>query len=114
MRHLIVSSLLLIYLMGPGIYPSCALNRSAYIETVGTGVPDPSITNETQRKATARDAALADAQARMLALLQNGASSSSAGGETFKSGILKGAYVVKTHWARDGSCQVTLRLKKPK
>jgi len=100
-------------MVGPGSFPSYGENRSGYLETVGVGVQDPSITNETQRRATTRDAALTEAQAKMLALLQNHSSGSAADQQQLKAGILQGAYVVKTEWAKDGSCRVTLRLKKP-
>jgi hypothetical protein len=112
MRRVVVSALILFCMTGPGNHVSYGQNRSGYIETVGIGVQDPSITNETQRRATSRDAALTQAQAKMLSLLQSRSSGGAADQEKLKAGILQGAYVVKTEWTRDGTCRLTLRLKK--
>jgi hypothetical protein len=113
MRRAIASAALLVFMMGLGGVPSYGKNQSDVIETVGMGLPDAAITNETQRRATSRDAALVQAQAKMLTILQNTLSGSAADEEKLKLGILQGAYVVKTEWAADGSCRVTLKIKKP-
>jgi len=98
---------------GPGSRASYGQNGTGSIETLGVGMVNPSISNETQRLATARDAALTQAQAKMLSILRNRPSDSVEDQEKLKAGILRDAYVVKTQWADDGTCQVTLRLKKP-
>ncbi len=70
-----------------------------YIETVGIGRADPALINVTQRHSTACEAAIIQAQAKMLSKIQS-------------SGPLKGAEVVRTEWLRDDRCRVTLRLDK--
>ena len=65
------SALLLACITSLGSHPACAQNRSGYIETVGIGVQDVTIANKTQRRATAREAALTEAQAKMLSILQS-------------------------------------------
>jgi len=78
---------------------SCAAASSASIETVGTGRSDPKLTNATQRRSTACEAATIEAQAKMLSIL----------GQT---STLKGAEIVRTQWLADDRCRVTLRLDK--
>lgn len=85
--------------------------HASFIETIGIGVPDPTITNSTQRLATTRDAALVEAQRRMLAAVEERHwNTSDAAPKTPESGILKGAQIVKTEWLEDGRCRVTLHL----
>jgi hypothetical protein len=113
MRQRLVAGLLLGTILGLGVQLCHGQSQTGTIETVGIGLPDPSISNKTQRQAMAREAALTDAQAKMLSILQAGPSGSAADPEKLKGGILKGAYVVKTRWAHDGICRLTLRMKKP-
>lgn len=96
--------------------------RGAYIESIGIGAADSSLTNQTQRKATSRNAAIVAAQYEMLSMIK---------GLTLEGGILvsraieqdstlmtrieaeiKGAEIVKTEWTNDDGCVVTLRLPK--
>ena len=81
------------------------------IETYGIGRANPAMTNDTQRRAAACDAAIVDAQARMLVILQglrqNGTPSQHG---VMQSGVLQGAKIVKTEWIDPGQCRVTLRL----
>jgi len=81
------------------------------IETIGIGRVDPKLTNETQRQATAREAAVQEAQAKMLSILigrrSNGKTQNQ---EAVRSGILRGAEIVKTEWLAGDQCRVTLRL----
>jgi hypothetical protein len=113
MKKALLGALLLGGLTSLGSHPCFGQSRSGTIDVVGIGQPDPSITNKTQRRAMTREAALAEAQAKMLSILQADSSGSAADPEKLKVGILLGAYVVKIRWAHDGSCRLTLRMKKP-
>src|SRR6267142_2588664 len=44
--------------------------KSKYIETIGIGAADSSLTNNTQRKATSRNAAIVQAQYEMLSIIK--------------------------------------------
>ncbi len=85
--------------------------RHRTIETTGIGRADPTLTNKTQRQAIAREAAIVEAQTKMLSILksQNAKEQNS---DTLQSGILRGAQVVKTEWIGEDQCRVTLRLDK--
>jgi hypothetical protein len=113
MKRALVSALLLICMAGPGSEDSYAQNHSGNFEAVGEGVPDTSSTNRTQRQAMACDAALVQAQAKMLSLLQSRSSDNSTDPEKLRTRILKGAYIVKTERAPNGVCRITLRMKQP-
>jgi hypothetical protein len=110
-REFILVSFLLI-LTGPTVSSVRGESQPAQTETVGIGVPDPSITNETQRRATACNAAMVQAQARMLVILRNRSGNDASNDAQLKAGILQGAAVVKREWIQNGDCRITLRLDK--
>jgi hypothetical protein len=91
-----------------------------YVETVGIGIADPTIHNITQRRAAARDAAIVQAQRRMLSIV-NGSTPQApvAPGEIPPppspldakiDKAIQRVRVMETEWANDDSCTVTLRL----
>lgn len=96
--------------------------RKNYVETVGIGAADSSITNATQKKALSRDAAIVKAQYEMLSMIKG---LQLTGGITVQRAIetdstlqtkidaeIKAAEVVKSEWTNDDGCVVTLRLYK--
>jgi hypothetical protein len=96
--------------------------KSKYIETIGIGAADSTLTNTTQRRATSRDAAIVQAQYEMLSIvkgiqLEGGitvqkAMETDSKLETTVNQVIKGAEVIKTEWTNDDGCVVTLRLEK--
>ena len=109
-HHAIRWSLMAASILLPSLCPAAAHHDA--IETIGIGRVDPKLTNETQRRATARDAAIEEAQAKMLAILEGVSSDGQTQDkESSRSGILKGAKVIKTEWVADDQCRVTLRLE---
>ena len=97
-------------------------NKKNYIEVVGIGGADASLTNSTQRKATSRNAAVVDAQYRLLSMVKG---LRVTGGITVEKAIetdsklqtiidaeLKGAEEVKYEWTSDDGCLVTMRIDK--
>lgn len=93
-----------------------------YIEVVGIGRTDPNITDATGRKAVSRNAAVVDAQYRLVAIVKG---IKIEGGVTIERAMetdskikatvddmIKGAETVKTEWATDDGCIVTMRLDK--
>jgi hypothetical protein len=98
--------------------------QKRYIETIGIGAADSTLTNTTQRKATSRDAAIVQAQYEMLSIvrgvqLEGGitvqkAMETDSRLESYVKEVIKGAEVVKTEWTNDDGCVVTLRLDKKK
>jgi hypothetical protein len=96
--------------------------NSKYIETIGIGAADSTLTNTTQRRATSRDAAIVQAQYEMLSIikgiqLEGGimvqkAMETDSKLETSVKEIIRGAEIVKTEWTNDDGCVVTLRLDK--
>jgi hypothetical protein len=98
--------------------------NSRYIEALGIGAADSTLTNSTQRKATSRDAAVVQAQYEMLSYvkgvqLEGGitvekAMETDSKIESYMKELIKGAEVVKTEWTNDDGCVVTLRLDKKK
>jgi hypothetical protein len=96
--------------------------KKKYIETIGIGAADSTLTNKTQRKATSRDAAVVQAQYEMLSIikgleLEGGitvqkAMETDSKIETNMKETIKGADIVKTEWTNDDGCLVTLRLDK--
>ena len=96
--------------------------KSKYIETLGIGAADSTLTNTTQRRATSRDAAIVQAQYEMLSIvkgiqLEGGitvqkAIETDSKLETTVKDVIRGAEVVKTEWTNDDGCVVTLRLDK--
>ena len=98
--------------------------RSRFIEALGIGAADSTLTNATQRKATSRDAAIVQAQYEMLSYvkgvqLEGGitvekAMETDSKIESYLKELIKGAEIVKTEWTNDDGCVVTLRLDKKK
>lgn len=96
--------------------------RKNFLEVVGIGAADKNLTNATQKKATSRNAAVVDAQYRLLSMVKGLRLS---GGITVEKAIetdsklqtvidaeLKGAEEVKLEWTSDDGCLVTMRLDK--
>jgi hypothetical protein len=98
--------------------------KGHYFETIGIGAADPSLTNNTQRLATSRDAAIVQAQYEMLSLLKGvqvegghtveKAVETDSKIETYLKDMIHSAEVVKTEWTKDDGCVVTLHLDKKK
>ena len=97
---------------------------SRYIEAIGIGAADGTLTNTTQRRATSRDAAVVQAQYEMLSYvkgvqLEGGitvekAMETDSKLESYLKEVIKGAEIVKSEWTNDDGCLVTLRLDKKK
>jgi hypothetical protein len=96
-----------------------AINKK-YLEAVGIGAADSTLTNSTQRKATSRNAAIVAAQYEMLSMvkgldLEGGirverAVETDSVLQTKIDAAIKGAEIVKSEWTNDDGCVVTLRL----
>ena len=93
-----------------------------YIETIGIGAADSTLTNTTQKRATSRNAAIVAAQYEMLSMVKG---IDLEGGITVERAIetdsilqtkidaaIKGAEIIKSEWTNDEGCLVTLRLDK--
>ena len=93
-----------------------------YIESIGIGAADSTLTNSTQRKATSRNAAIVQAQYEMLSMIKG---LQLEGGITVEKAMetdskikttidaeIKGAEIIKTEWTNDDGCVATLRLNK--
>lgn len=97
---------------------------SRYIQALGIGAADSTLTNSTQRRATSRDAAIVQAQYEMLSYikgvqLEGGvtvekAMETDSKLETYLKESIKGAEIIKNEWTNDDGCVVTLRLDKKK
>ena len=97
-------------------------NKSSYIEAIGIGASDPSLPTDTQKKALARDAAIAKAQYEMLSMikgveLEGGitvekAIETDSNLETRIKDTIKGAEILKSEFTSDNGCVVTMRLPK--
>lgn len=97
-------------------------DRYYYVEAIGIGASDPSLTSDTQRKALARDAAIVKAQYEMLSMLKGveleGGITVDRALETDSSlearikDTIRGAEVLKSEFTADNGCVVTLRLPK--
>ncbi len=96
--------------------------KKKYLEVVGIGGADQTLTNSTQRKATSRNAAVVDGQYRLLSMVKG---LRLVGGITVEKAIetdskmqttvdaeLKAAEEVKYEWTKDDGCVVTMRLDK--
>jgi len=93
-----------------------------YIETIGIGAANPQLTNDTQRRATSRNAAVVQAQYEMLSIvkgiqLEGGinvqqAIEKDSNLQTKVNAAIQGAEVVKSEWTADDGCVVTMRLDK--
>jgi len=93
-----------------------------YLEAVGIGAADSTLTNGTQRKATSRNAAVVAAQYEMLSMvkgidLEGGirverAIETDSVLQTKIDAAIRGAEIIKSEWTNDDGCVVTLRLDK--
>jgi hypothetical protein len=93
-----------------------------YIETRGIGAADPAAASIAQKKYTSREAALIDAQTKLLEIVRGmeleGVGTASKAllvdQELTKrvQGAIKGALELKTEWDAENGCVVTLRLDK--
>ncbi len=98
-----------------------AINKK-FIEAIGIGAADSTLTNGTQRKATSRNAAIVAAQYEMLSMikgidLEGGirvekAVETDSVLQTKIDAAIKGAEIIKSEWTNDDGCLVTLRLDK--
>jgi hypothetical protein len=96
--------------------------QKKYIEAIGIGAADSTLTNSTQRRATSRNAAIVAAQYEMLSMikgidLEGGirvekAVETDSVLQTKINAAIKGAEIVKSEWTNDDGCLVTLRLDK--
>lgn len=96
--------------------------QKKYIEAIGIGAADASLTNSTQRRATSRNAAIVAAQYEMLSMikgidLEGGirverAVETDSVLQTNIDAAIKGAEIIKSEWTNDDGCLVTLRLDK--
>lgn len=97
-------------------------DKKNYVEAIGIGAADSTMTNKTQKMATSRNAAIVQAQYEMLSMikgieLQGGIHVSQAietdsDLQTKIDAAIKGAEIVKTEWTNDDGCVVTLRILK--
>jgi hypothetical protein len=93
-----------------------------YLEAIGIGAADQSLSNSTQRRATSRNAAVVAAQYEMLSMvkgidLEGGirvekAMETDSVLQTKINAAIKGAEIIKSEWTNDDGCLVTLRLDK--
>lgn len=96
--------------------------RGGQLEAIGIGASDPSLPSDTQKKALARDAAIAKAQYEMLSMvkgvqLEGGvtvdrAMETDSSLETKVLATIRGAEIVKSEFTADNGCVVTIRLPK--
>jgi hypothetical protein len=96
--------------------------QKAYIESIGIGAADSTLTNATQRRALSRDAAIVKAQYEMLSMIKGlqltggitveQAMATDSNLQTSINSEIKAAEVVKSEWTNDDGCLVTLRLYK--
>ncbi|MFH1725503.1 MAG: hypothetical protein ABII00_12910 [Elusimicrobiota bacterium] len=96
--------------------------KRKYIEAIGIGAADPSLTSNTQRRALSRDAGIVKAQYEMLSMvkgveLEGGITVSRAievdsALEARLKEVIKGAEIIKTEYTSDDGAVVTLRLPK--
>lgn len=94
--------------------------QKKYLEAIGIGAADSSLTNTTQRRATSRNAAIVAAQYEMLSMikgidLEGGirvekAVETDSVLQTKINAAIKGAEIIKSEWTNDDGCLVTLRL----
>ncbi len=96
--------------------------KKEYIEALGIGAADSTLTNKTQRLATSRNAAIVAAQYNMLSMvkgidLEGGirverAIETDSVLQTKIDAAIKGAEIVKNEFTADDGCLVTLRISK--
>ena len=93
-----------------------------YIEAIGIGAADQTMTNQTQRMATSRNAAVAAAQHELLSLIKGvhltGAVTVEKAMETDSKilttvdEVMKGAEITKQEWTKDDGCIISMRVPK--
>lgn len=93
-----------------------------YLEAIGIGAADSTLTNSTQRRATSRNAAIVAAQYEMLSMVKginleggitvNRAVETDSNLQTKIDAAIRGAEIIKSEWTNDDGCLVTLRLDK--
>ena len=98
------------------------MSTKTYLEAIGIGAADSQMTNQTQRMATSRNAAVVAAQHEMLSTikgtrLQGGitvekAVETDSKLQTTIDEVIKGAEIVKTEWTKDDGCVITIRIPK--
>lgn len=96
--------------------------QKKYLEAIGIGAADQTMTNTTQKRATSRNAAVVAAQYEMLSMikgldLEGGirvekAMETDSVLQTKIDASIKGAEIIKSEWTNDDGCLVTLRLDK--
>src|SRR5256885_592888 len=90
--------------------------QNQYIESIGIGAADATLTNKTQRMATSRNAGIVASQYEMLSMIKGveleGGIHVSKAIETDSSlqtkidAAIKGAEIVKTEWTNDDGCVI--------
>lgn len=96
--------------------------QKKYLEAIGIGAADQTLSNTTQKRATSRNAAIVAAQYEMLSMikgvdLEGGirvekAMETDSVLQTKIDAAIKGAEIIKSEWTNDDGCLVTLRLDK--
>jgi len=96
--------------------------HSSYIESIGIGAADKTLTDSTQRRATSRNAAIVQAQYELLSMVKGlnveggitvqRAIETDSRIQTFLNDAIRGAEIIKNEWTNDDGCLVTLRLSK--
>lgn len=96
--------------------------QKSYLEAIGIGAADQTLTNTTQKRATSRNAAIVAAQYEMLSMikgveLEGGirvekAMETDSVLQTKIDEAIKGAEIIKSEWTNDDGCLVTIRLDK--
>lgn len=96
--------------------------QKKYLEAIGIGAADQTLTNSTQKRATSRNAAIVAAQYEMLSMikgveLEGGirvekAMETESILQTKIDAAIKGAEIIKSEWTNDDGCLVTIRLDK--
>jgi len=94
--------------------------KRSYIEAIGIGAADSSLTNSTQRRATSRNAAIVAAQYEMLSMVKGieveggirveRAIETDSVLQTKIDAAIRGAEIIKTEWTNDDGCVVTIRI----
>jgi hypothetical protein len=92
------------------------------IEAIGIGAADAALTNQTQRMATSREAAIVAAQNNLLTMIKGArieggvtvqkAVETDSKLQTTINEVIKGAEIVRNEWTKDDGCVVTLRISK--
>jgi len=96
--------------------------KRSYIEAIGIGAADSTLTNSTQRRATSRNAAIVAAQYEMLSMVKGievtggirveRAIETDSVLQTKIDAAIRGSEIVKTEWTNDDGCVVTIRISR--